>query len=290
MEDIHCIKSLLVDLVSQQSTPELGARLKQRLNLVLKDRGMPPFDEQQYGSKKFSGFIATHLGKELLVERSHVGDIKVSLNPHAHVKPHLKTLPLQDRLPIIRNAVWQAFTNPDPSRKRYFNRKTQEVLHYIEGQQSPYQGHRETNEADYISVEPISADTQRSWMIEFAEAIGTPETNRVKGSIPAVYSSHANTDFTQSLGARADEWRRFRTLRIIERIQHWALTNDVSFPDLLSQKNKKNPEKSPQPANREDPFDPKTLAKKLIDLLDDDDVARIALPTLLECHLKKIHP
>lgn len=290
MEDIHFIKNLLVELVAQQSAPELGARLKQRLNLSLKDRGIPPFDEQQYGSNKFSTFITTHLDKELLIERHSVGDIRVSLNPHAHVKPPIKTLPLQDRLPIIKNDVWQAFTNPDPDRKRYFNRKTLEVLHYIEGEQNPYQEHREANVADYISVEPFSGETQRAWMIEFIDAIETPESILLKDSIPKVYSSHANTNFTRSLGARSDEWRRFRTLRIIERIKLWALANEVNFNDLLSQKNNRHPEKSPQARDKRDQLTPKEQAKKLIDLLDDEEVIRIAIPTLLDSHLKKIHP
>lgn len=102
---------LLQQILAARS-PELGARLKQRLSASLREQGFPPFDERALGHKSFQAFLEKTQGEWLEVARPTTGpgDILVSLRGRLGASA---TIPgRSEPLPHFRNEVWQAFTNP----------------------------------------------------------------------------------------------------------------------------------------------------------------------------------
>ena len=137
MLDAAEISKLIVHLLSARS-PEFGARLKQRLNALLRERNLEPFDERRYGYKKFQDFLEKGQTDIVQVIRHEDGgDIQVSLKEAAQAAveaPVIQSVvsPSEWAGRPIRSDVWQAFANPDPERRRYLDRQTLQIFHPVE--------------------------------------------------------------------------------------------------------------------------------------------------------------
>ena len=124
-------------------------------------------------------------------------------------------------------------------------------------------------------------------MREFLGLLALPEPEKValEGLIAAGYSSGANAAFTKALDGREQEWRKMRTLKVTERIQAWATQHSVKLEALSTSKYAND---APVPT----PKAPALLtsrqqAIKLLALMSDEDIARVAIPVLLSSVLSK---
>lgn len=285
MPDLSIFSGMIIELLQTRS-PELVARLKQRLNLRLTTQGLPHFDEHAFGYRKFSEFLKATLSSELIFDaRNGTGDMLVSLNqiPAAPVdaKPAIKAGEEKTERAAIRNDVWQAFTNPNPQRRRFFHRHTHAIRHFSD----------QADEAaikveilgalqDYVEILPIDGSKQTQWMAEFLDAI--PLQGKDRGPFDAMlkesYTSSFNSVFTAALKERGTAWKKFRKARVNLAIDEWATKNGIT-PIVLSRPIDQVSTASPSlllgaPALR-------IKVQKLLDLVSDDDIEKLILPTLL---------
>ncbi|MFV0927232.1 hypothetical protein [Pseudomonas palmensis] len=293
MDDLQTILLLTYELLSD--TPyELSARLKQRLNHALIQRGMPPLDESSYGCKKFSDFLLTHMGDRIdIVRPEATGDLRISLKrdltPLRAKAVVVVAKPKLERPITMRSDVWQAFTNPDIKRKRYFNKVSHEILHFLEDGDNEYKQKLADRPQDFIEVEWIPASQQRAWMAEFLDLINLSDTERapLQQLIESTYSSTVNAAFTKALDDREQEWRQMRTLKIAQWIQAWAVKHDVK-PEELNIPPTQSPHCQPQqPDTKAMIMSSREQALRLLERMSDDDIAKFAIPVLLSSVLTK---
>lgn len=281
---------LLKQILAAHS-PELGARLKQRLSASLHEQGFPPFDERVFGHKSFQVFLEKTQGEWVEVKpASGPGDILISLRTQPGSRA---ALPLRsDTLPHFRNEVWQAFTNPDASRRRYLHKKTGQVLHFKVGERS----HEEMGYAaapdEHAEIDFIEAPQQLAWMAEFLNAVPVvgDERQAYESMMSAAYSSAMNAAFTRALGDKHELWREFRTSRISAAITNWAAKHSV--PPLLLERVAASRDVEVEPAHAQVQAPPsksshptRLEAAKLLELLSDHEIKSIVIPVLLSTML-----
>jgi len=280
------IAQLLTQLLSEKS-PEFGARLKQRLNTLLASSGQGYFDEKSHGYKKFSDFLTRAYGEVFSIERQgSSGDILVSLR-HLPVAKHKPATSVSQQ-PRIRNDIWQAFSNPDPERKRFLNKTTMLVSHFIQGESSVVKTEIEQNQEQFLEIEPINAQTQIEWMRGFIDTIRiTPsEKSALEAIINEPYSSGVNATFSRALGVNGAAWRSFRTGQVISRMKSWASVHNVQFDKLCFSKCQEESSVTSNQTNQIE-LSSRQKAMKLLELLSDDDISRLVIPTLLSTILIK---
>lgn len=275
------IRANLAQLLKIRS-PELGARLKQRLLALLRQQGNPSFDERKLGFRGFRAYLQAHHSDWLDIgEDTRSGDILISLRPSASVATQpMATPPQHPEITPVRSDIWQAFTNPDPKRRRYFNALTGEVLHFAEGEGSMHERQVHDAREHFIEIEPISGDSHQKWMREFLDSVPITGSERVPydAILKLQYSSDLNATFTRALGDHAPAWRELRTVRILDVIAQWANGNQVSAERLRAENKKAE---TVVPPRQEDFNSDRAKALKLLDLIDDTDINRVVLPMLL---------
>ncbi len=282
--------SQLLQQILAARSPELGARLKQRLTASLREQGLPPFDERALGHKSFQVFLEKTQAEWLTVSRPSEGpgDILVSLLAPPSTAA---ALPARPEPPShFRNEVWQAFTNPDPSRKRYLHKRTGELVHFKAGERSQHAVAYSAATDEYAEIEFIDGARQREWMEEYLNAVPIvgDERQAYESMMAAPYSSAMNVAFTRALGGKQEQWREFRTSRVATAIVDWASKYAVPIHLLgrASSTSEPTPVRSqdqevaarPVQAARHD-------ALKLLELLTDDEIKSIVLPVLLSTML-----
>lgn len=284
--------SQLLKQILAARSPELGARLKQRLSASLREQGFPPFDERVLGHKSFQAFLEKTQSEWLEVSRPTTGpgDILVSLRTQPGAPATL--CPRSESLPHFRNEVWQAFTNPDASRLRYLHKKTGQVLHFKAGERS----HEEMGYAaapdEYAEIEFIEGQQQRAWMEEFLNAVPVvgDERQAYESMMSAPYSSAMNAAFTRALGDKHEQWREFRTSRVSAAIRNWAAKHALPLPLLERAATAGEAETAPARAQVLAPpskfsHSPRNEAAKLLELLSDHEIRSIVIPVLLSTML-----
>lgn len=281
MNELDIAKALIPQLLSSAS-PEYGARLKQRLNTELVAQGFSPFNERQFGFKKFSEFLSETLGS--LVELEHFsagGDIRVSLKATPQ-SPSLAIPATHAVSPVIRSDVWQAFTNPDENRKRFLKKTTGEVVHFVEGAESAYEAQVKNHPVDFVQIDPVTGEIQKQWMLSFIEQkrLSASDREALTALIQGKYSSSLNAAFARVLGANGEAWREFRTAKIDQAIRVWAKQHSVEFSDLCVARNEAPITKKLAVVNQGNST-PKERAVHLLALLSDEDISRIIIPAIL---------
>jgi hypothetical protein len=296
---------VLTQLLSIHS-PELGARLKQRLNAAFIASGLGYFDEKSLGFGKFSDYLSHVHGDLVQVSREDgVGDILVSLRPELvkRISLPISPPPKSARSEVIRNDVWQAFANPDSERKRFLNKDTGKIVHFLASKQSPERIEVEAAPETFFEILPIPTEHQLKWMKEFLAGMSLPadEKEVLEGLISKPYSSAVNVTFTRALGANSRAWRNFRTERVTSIIHQWLAEKGVSPDKIIAQStdtavapleaateagNKVAPSIHDTTAPSEQ-FPPRQQVAKLLELLSDDDIIRLVIPTLLSTILIK---
>ena len=287
MQDRQLTGQLLIFLLEDKS-PELGARLKQRLIHEYDRRGLGLFNEKDYGHSKFSDFLQNVYGDLLALEkRDGSGDMVVSLRSDtardAQFKPdHLNEQPpIKEDLTRISNDVWRAFANPDPDRKRFLNKNTGSVRHFLNDEQNDARSEVEASADGFVEIDFATAAEQQRWMKEFLEIakLRPEEKVALEPLICDVYSSEVQKLFCRALGDWGKEWRRFRNKKMIGKIYQWAKQNNIPFK-LLRPLVRKTGQSITMASARTVRLSPRQRANKLLELFDDDQVAKLILPVL----------
>lgn len=289
MDDINVLKQRILELL--EGTPyELCARLKQRLNRSLFKDGFPPFNERNFKHKKFSDFLKAELSDLVRLELpSSAGDIRVSLKSAAPQIAGHPTAP-SERPTSLRPDVWEAFTNPDLQRRRYFNRLNHRILHFVEGAQDEYSAKWAENAQDYVEIFPLTSDDQIAAMREFVAliALANEEAEGFEQLLASSYSTGLNTSFVKQLGSvRAEQWRKLRQAKVNEHISKWLAQNSISPSDLSPLARCERAKSAPASVASKQVLSARQQAMKLLDLMNDDEIARVAIPVLLSSVLSK---
>lgn len=287
MEAQTFVPQLILQLLSERS-PEFGARLKQRLDALLARKGLGRFDQRAYGYQKFSSFLSSALGDKVLIEQpSGAGDMRIILRKTSQgTSTFASPSQFPEHAAVIRSEVWQAFTNPDSKRKRFFDKETKSIRHFVI-EEPLFGATAHEPDANRIEIQRISPETQKAWMRSFLDSLRMPadEITPLEALITQNYTSALNAAFTRALGDNSSSWRSFRTHRVIMTIRAWASSNGVDFNDLCVQRD--SIQAGARKTDDETQFTPRQRAVKLLDLLTDDDIAQLVIPTLLSSILIK---
>lgn len=295
MLDLAEVSKLIVSLLASRS-PEFGARLKQRLNALLRERNLEPFDERQYGFRKFQDFLEKGQGDVVEVIRTEGGgDIRVVLK--GSQKTMVDEHPIQSDAPKIdrparpiRSDVWQAFANPDPERRRFLDRQTYQICHFISNHQSDVKNQVERNPSQYVEIAPITTETHKKWMRDFLDAVPITGVERtvLEQMLDQAYTSALNAAFTRSLASNAGRWKEHRVKLVLEAISLWAQSNKLDI-DRLRSSDEKLAVSAPGvlAVQSESPSSARQQTLKLLELVSEEDIGRVVLPVLLSTILIK---
>lgn len=294
MDELQLITRIVIELVSN-SSGELSARLKQRLNATLKSQGQPVLDERKYGCRKFADFLKGPLGDYVkLAWPEGSGDVRVTLKhdvaPVRHKPANRESRAKVARPTALRSDVWQAFTNPDITRKRFYNLITNRVIHFVEGVDHDYHRLVDSKPADYVEIVQIPVEAHRAWMREFLELAGVTPGERVPllALVDSTYSSDVNAAFTKALGHRELEWRQLRTLKISEKIRAWAVEHNINPDNLSIQSTPGSASALERPSSASGGIlSPRQQAIRLLELMSDEEILTSAIPVLLNSVLSK---
>ncbi|WP_339443030.1 OST-HTH/LOTUS domain-containing protein [Pseudomonas hunanensis] len=290
--DSQYLQTAILELLSDRPL-EVGARLKQRLNRTLLNAGLPAFDEKQFGFRKFSEFLISELGDYLLVEKPREGgDIQITLKHRLVASPssplgtndvpHVasaKPLPVR----MIRGDVWQAFTHLNEHRKRYLDRESGKVLHFLDTDSANVALVAEAP-GRFVEIARIDAETQLSWMQHFLAISNFPDAEAATLSqlFDQPYSSQLSVLFGRALGERQAEWKRYRAERVTEIVQSWAGEHGVALSPLFTFKVGQSAEPAEAaPSTPSGQLSPREQAQKLLGMMTDQEVVSIAIPALL---------
>lgn len=275
--DVSQVSQLLKQLLEAYS-PEVGARLKQRLNALLIGQGLGPFDERAFGFRKFGDFLQKTQAEILKVDRTESTDIVVSLlgaspSPAQILRPVVET----DQA-AIRSDVWQAFTNNDIRRKRFLNKETFALKHFIENDQSSASHEVAANGDKFIEIQPVPGKEQLDWMREYLSTVPLHAADKspLEAMTEQPYTSSLNSAFTRALGEKGDGWRHFRTHRVTEAIERWASLHGVPLDHLRKHAVQTHIEGEVAPKESA-----RARALKLLQLISEEDIAKIVMPVLV---------
>lgn len=284
------ISRLLVQILSQSSQP--GARLKQRLNQALVANGYMGLNEKYLGYKKFARYLESeHCDTVVVIRPDGIGDVTVSLRSQKSV-PYIDTN--QTPLRSIRNDFWQAFVNPDPNRVRFFDKTTDRIEHFpVTSENLPKVEEYRSNDS-YVEITPIPGDKHNDWMRDFlsTQDLSDAEKSTLEAIASEDYSSKTNNMFVRSLGGhRSHAWKNFRASHVIETILRWTAESGINQSVIYTHQGTNKANCSREPSKHEldaqslsgntHQLRPKAQVLKLLDLLSEEDIARVVIPTLL---------
>lgn len=251
-DHLQLARGILQELVSRG--PIKGAQLKTLLAHEFARRTGLDFSDALPSYPKFKYFLLANQDIVATEFPAGAGDVTVSAkenySPGSWAPFRIATSPVPYESPALSleaaspvsfelpRPLWKAFTNPDPRRRRFFQRSTREVVHYLEGSlEEPNPRIRaqvDANPADYVEISPATADMQSQWMREFVRTKDiSPQTRRVLDALLSLpFSTDLNRSFVAALGELSEQWNRTRALKVREHVKRWADQNDLSFEDL----------------------------------------------------------
>jgi hypothetical protein len=290
MPEKAIIEQLLVQLLSNQP-PEIGARLKQRLNAAFIANGFGRFNEQLLGYRKFKDFLEQGTSGMINVERQgEKGDVWVSLREN--IRGHSESIEcsratargIGQPQPVVRSDIWQAFCNPDLQRKRFLHKKSVAVRHYMvqQGMPADIGSHLD----DYLEIVPISGTTQTTWMREFLEFLSISPSKKatLEAIVKEPYSSSINSTLTHALGTTdGGGWRLFRTKQIHSVICKWAQSHTFPLDKLYTPATSACEVVSPVLVLTT--LSVRQKAIRLLELLPDEDIAEFVISPILNAIL-----
>lgn len=309
------VQTVILELFSDRPS-EVGARLKQRLNRTLIASGFQAFDEQQFGYRKFSDFLVGELGNRLVVKKSaHGGDVTVHLKAayssfpqtsalrvatgapvvdaaQGEIAPSVSTITRERAEPpkVVRGDVWQAFTHLNAKRKRYLDRETGQVVHFLEETNSDQEQLVTQFPDRFVEIPRVDAQTQKQWMHEFLPLSGLSEADMssLNRLLDEPYSSTLNALFARALGQRQSAWKQYRAQCMGDIIKRWTDANGVTL-DILKTRRVVDQATPPVRPSISVPGTMSALeqAQKLLAMMDDQEIVTIAIPAMLGCVLAK---
>ncbi|MNK63415.1 hypothetical protein D3C87_826310 [compost metagenome] len=287
-QDLSSTSLLIASLLTEKS-PELGARLKQRLNIAFQNDGLGRFDEKAFGFTKFRDFLEKALPELVSVEPPvESGDIVVTLRKSANTSlPSSSASTDRPESPVIRSDIWQAFSNPDPKRKRYFQKSTGKLIHFLVTAGEDHQATIDATPSDYAEITPINGDLQLHWMKTFLSNSTLPPAQKatMEAFLDGPYSSDVNSIFSRALGAAGAGWPKYRTRLIYSNIHEWTEVNNIKQEELypparstptIAQTATAIPTSPPEQA-----IPPRQQAIKMLEIMTDEDISRVVMPILV---------
>lgn len=276
--DASLVSPLLKQLLEARS-PEIGARLKQRLTALLVVHGYEPLDVRKLGYRTFRDFLERTQGELVKIDhRPDNTDIQVSLRA-TEAGPSASTNNIGVDSDRIRSDIWQAFASPNPQRKRFLDKQTFAVKHFLENVTSDASVEVSANLQNFIEIHPSPGSDQIAWMKEYLDSIPIQGAERppLDAMLTQQYSANLNSTFTRALGEKGDGWRHFRTQKISQVIEHWAASNNVPLERL--RKTTATPlTLADKPIAKENA---RARAQMLLQLLSDEDISTVVVPILV---------
>lgn len=296
------VRQLLSELLS--NGPQLGSRLKLQLSREFERVSGQRFDVLEGGFPNFTAFLAANADLVEVIRQAGPGDVTVRLKSTARETSHEDDLlpapaPRQTRIPA---ELWQAFTNPDHRRRRFYNRTTRRVVHFVEGADSELDRRLSAEVAadkNFVKIDSIPGSIQTSWMHAFLESVSLPEgIRKTCGHLAsAPYASAVNTAFTVALAEYGGAWKHFRASKVLERVDDWAAKHSINLHDVTP------PEQQLYAtAYRLTPSDtgivtdghPESELRRqlhaLIDALEDRELDRVLIPMAVVSRFLKARP
>lgn len=233
-ERVQIARQVLADILTQNG-PQLGAKLKVRLTAALGQRLGYPADQWHTLVPRLSHFLAANSDLVQVHRPAGPGDIRISLRDDSRGATDLKA---ESSKVWYRPDVWTAFVNPDPDRRRFFHRRSHEVVHFI-GQSpaapNPELAGRVAGDPLFIEIQFAGADSQRDWLREFLDTtplISEAHKKVARHFLELPFDSSINTAFAAALGPHADVWRRFRARKVDDLVSGWAGSNGIALETL----------------------------------------------------------
>lgn len=292
IDNLTVARSILQKFLS--AGPLKGARLKPLFVAEFERQTGDSFARAFWNYPKFSEVLRAMPDLVELIPPQGPGDITVRLwvTPTTLSQDPASTgVSVSAPLKYIPSPLWHAFTNPDPKRRRFYHRKTSEVIHYVEGDISNFTkllAAKVSADPNYVEITPISPADQSTWMQEFLTAQSLPERTRsaLNGITQVPYSSQINKAFSAAVGERAGDWRSFRIAKVHARVQKWADASGVVLPSGTSL-----PELTPAPSIEASPpqsqdtvsslpldHGTKRFLHAVVDALEPHEVANVLIP------------
>lgn len=283
------IQELLVEALRDllRDGPKPGALLKPQLRRWYWERTGAEFDERKLGHPKFIDFLRAHRHVVEIAGEGQPGDVLVSL-----VSPER----VERGLPRLSADVWRAFTNPDKMRKRFLDRETGKVIHYLadsDRDQDQRLASIVALSSRYVEIEAVPPQQQLDWMTRFVLSAEVLPTRRepLLQMLGTAYSSDLNGLFTDALGHAGLAYRIMRSEEVHAWAARWATQHGVSFALLTGESRKVHtagvPEsramnENPEPRDRSR----RALLGEVLDQLSDDEIRSLLIPATLLLALK----
>jgi hypothetical protein len=276
------------------SGPQLGARLKQELVREFERRSGERFSVIERQFPTLTSLLTANADLVDVTRPSGPGDIMVRLKPQRSA--WAIDYPTQQAVrPLwIPAELWQAFTNPDRRRRRFYNRTTGHVVHFVDGSDAELDRRLAAEvsaDNNFIGIDYIADFTQSAWMREFLDSVPLPDGIKKTCShlASAPYVSAVNTAFTVALAEYAVSWKRFRASRVLDSVQEWAERSGVDLRPVTTAS-----EELPATATEGvtagteiGESDARKTLHTLIDSLADKDLEHILIPITLASRVMK---
>ncbi len=290
-DQIFLARELLRQLLA--AAPQKGSRLKVLLAREFERRAGASFQEAFWNFPKFSAFLAANADLLDVIAPDGPGDITVQLRQDVLSRPPSLLPESSSFVRFLPPSVWSAFTNPDSRRRRFFNRVTGDVAHYIENSQeapNPTVAATVASDSNYIEILPVSAEQQSAWLKEFLASVRLPESKQVLlGTLAETpYSSAVNTAVAATLGDLGESWRQFRAAKVHEAVRSWAERRGVPLDQVLglaaskghmtTEQHTRHEFAATAPREASSVHELRRWLHTLIDSLDPADVSQILLP------------
>jgi hypothetical protein len=285
MQDQTLLRALLSEILLS-SGPQKGARLASELRREYELRTGQRFSLKQWGHSRFVDLLEEFRDCVEITRPDGPGDIDVTLrvgidSDHRHRAKDEDVSGAATPTSRLPFPIWQAFVNPDPNRRRFFNRRTRAVAHYVENSPEQVDAYARTRVQAWgefaVPIQFISAETQRSWMIDHLTSITVSEQTRsaLERLVRDEYTSAVNAIFSKGLGPAGSAWRVKRTCQVVQHIRNWASENQIDVNDLFREPRGHEfepPEQSYSPSDR------RRMLHALIDTLRDEQLGSVLVP------------
>ena len=274
--------------------PQLGARLRSLVSRAFEAKTGTPYENAFAGYQNFSSVLREFPDLLQIDRPSRPGDITVQLRDKGVGIQSAQDAPsVLNPTPIaVRAELWNAFTNPDPHRRRFANKESGQIAHYLmdsESQRDKEIEARVSNYSNFVEIPFATADEQREWMREFVQSPALPEARQVLFAdlLNLDYSSRVNALLTKSLEEFAPKWSSFRAEKVLGRITRWCKDNDLRIDFILHPKSTIHGPAVPQftrlqAVTAQDESAEAALRRALhraIDALSFADLTRISVPS-----------
>lgn len=124
----------------------------------------------------------------------------------------------------VKPDLWQAFVFVNQSQPRLFRKSNQQVI--------PASASHTENDGDMVEIHSISSEVQKEWMNQFVASRDGLAAEHAP--IEAANWWIAFPQWLRSFGPSLEQdWRRFRTDRVVEHIRVWAKSHGIPDETIL---------------------------------------------------------